>query len=85
MRPSAFYVRAALRDCKTVKQARDIALLYVSETERLREWVRSQGLIPPKFFVIDDEAKAKGWSGQPDADLRECDGCTDCDGTDTNP
>ena len=80
MRPSAFYVRAALRDCKTVKQARDIALLYVAETERLREWVRSRGMIPPTFKVIETEAEAKGWGSQPDADLPECNDCGDCRG-----
>ena len=39
-----------------------IGLAVVLEHERLREWVREQGMIPPKWFVDPEEAIAKGWT-----------------------
>ena len=78
MRPSAFYVRKVLRTSKDLEELRDLGHLIINEHERLREWVRAQGLIPPKFNVIEEEAEAKGQMGQPDADLPECDGCEGC-------
>lgn len=59
-RPSAYYFRAALRAAKTTEQAREVGLQAVKELEALKEWVRSQGLIPPRRFIMDTEAREKG-------------------------
>lgn len=60
-KPSSFYYRRAVRASSSVEELRDLALAVISEDERLREWVREQGLIPPKFTVHIDEAREKGW------------------------
>lgn len=60
-RPSAFYYRKALREAETVDEVRALGLGLVAEYEALREWVRSNGLIPPKFRVLQSEAREKGW------------------------
>lgn len=60
-RPSAYYYRQALRKAKTVGQMRALGLGLVAEYEALREWVRAQGMIPPKFKVLQIEAREKGW------------------------
>jgi hypothetical protein len=61
-RPSAGYYRRALRDAKTIKRARSVGLSAVDEYERLRAWVREQGLIPPKWRVLREEAEDKEWA-----------------------
>ena len=76
MRPSAFYMRAALRKAKSTTELRAIGLHCVLEYERLREWVRGQGLIPPKFEVLESEGEAKGMCHHADTDLPDCDDCT---------
>lgn len=58
-KPSAFYFRAAIRAGKTSKEIRRLALELVKEHERLREWVRDHGLVPPKWFVTPIERSAK--------------------------
>ena len=60
-KPSSYYYRQAIRGARSVEQSRAIGLHIVSEYERLREWVREQGLIPPKWEVDPEEAKDKGW------------------------
>ena len=76
MRPSAFYMRAALRKSKSPTELRAIGLHCVLEYERLREWGRGQGLIPPKFEVLESEGEAKGLCHHADTDLPDCDDCT---------
>lgn len=78
MKPSAFYMREALRKSKSPMELRAIGLHCVSEYERLREWVRSQGLIPPKFEVMESEAEAKEPVGHAEADEAPCDECKGC-------
>lgn len=40
---------------------RALGLGLVAEYEALRQWVRAQGMIPPKFKVLQIEAREKGW------------------------
>jgi len=75
MRPSAFYLREALRKSSSPRELRALGLHCVMEYERLREWVRAQGMIPPKFELIEAEAEAKAMCSHPDADLPPCDDC----------
>lgn len=58
-KPSTFYFRASLRAAPTKAQAVDLGLAMVAEHEALREWVREQGLVPPKWFVTPSERHAK--------------------------
>lgn len=60
-KPSAFYLRRRFRLSKDVDALRELGLALVSEHERLRAWVREQGLIPPKWTVDPAEAKEKRW------------------------
>jgi hypothetical protein len=60
-KPSAFYLRRRIRQAKTVEELRALGLDIVSEMERLKQWVRDQGMIPPKWTVDPAEAKEKGW------------------------
>ena len=60
-RPGAFYYRRALRTARGRDEAVVVGLELVSEHERLKAWVRQQGLIPPKFTVLREEALDKGW------------------------
>jgi hypothetical protein len=60
MRPSAYYMRRALRSTENPEELRAIGLHCVAEYERLREWVRGHGLVPPKFEMLADEARDKG-------------------------
>lgn len=62
-KPSTWYYRQAIRGARSVEQSRAIGLHVISEYERLREWVRKQGMIPPKWEVDPREAKDKGWPG----------------------
>lgn len=63
-KPSAYYFRKALREAKTREDAVRVGLGAVSELENLKAWVREQGMIPPKRFVLPVEADAKGWRAQ---------------------
>ncbi len=60
-KPGAWYFRAALRETNDPERLRAIGLLAVAELERLREWCRADGKIPPKWRVTKEEARAKGW------------------------
>ena len=60
-KPSAFYFRRALRTTANLEQVRGIGLAVVDELEQLKAWVREQGLIPPKWHVLREEAEEKGW------------------------
>jgi hypothetical protein len=60
-KPSAYYYRRELREAHTVKRAQAVGLAAVDDLERLKAWVREQGLIPPKWRVLREEARDKGW------------------------
>ncbi len=60
-KPSVFYYRRAIRAAKTKAQAQAEGLAVCTELERLKEWVRDQGLMPPKWLVTVEEAEEKGW------------------------
>lgn len=66
-KPSAFYFRRAIRGARTKAQAQEAGLHAVREMEALKAWVREQGMIPPKRFVLADEAAEKGWECRPGA------------------
>lgn len=58
-RPSAYYFRKALRKAKSVEDAREVGFQAVLEMEALKEWVRERGLIPPRRFILREEAEDK--------------------------
>lgn len=60
-KPSAWYLRKAIRSAKTIEEAQTTGLLAVRELEKLKEWVRNRGVIPPKWEVTEEEAREKGW------------------------
>lgn len=65
-KPSAWYFRAAIRNAKTLTEAREAGMVAVLELEELKAWIRELGLVPPKRFVLRAEACEKRWiSGQP--------------------
>lgn len=62
-RPSAFYFREAIRKARNKKQCAEVGLILVSELEQLKAWVREQGMVPPRWHMLPEEAADK-------ADLR---------------
>lgn len=54
-RPGGIYFRKAFREAPT-REARDELFLAL-----LREWVREQGIIPPKFEMTQAEVVDKPW------------------------
>lgn len=60
-RPSVFYFRRALREAATVERAVTVGLIACHELEQLREWVRSEGLVPPQWIIDPQEAWDNGW------------------------
>jgi hypothetical protein len=60
-KPSAWYFRRALRATENPKELRHLGMTLVDELEHLKEWVRGQGMIPPKWNVTLAEAEEKGW------------------------
>lgn len=60
-KPSSYYFRTEIRRAKTKRRAQAVGLAAVDELERLKAWVREQGMIPPKWRVLHEEIRAKGW------------------------
>lgn len=60
-KPSGYYYRRALRQTNNPDELRAIGLAIVAEQERLKEWVRELGYIPPKWTVPREEAEEKQW------------------------
>lgn len=60
-RPSAYYFRSELYAARTRAEVLEIALQAVMEMENLRAFIRENGLIPPKQYVLCREAQEKGW------------------------
>lgn len=65
-KPSVFYFRSALRNCEDLDTAVEVGLVVCAELERLKAWVRDQGMTPPRWVVLKVEAEDKGLS-----DIRE--------------
>lgn len=61
-RPSAYYFRRELRNSKTKAQAVAVGLHVVRELEYLKEWIRDQGLVPPRRFITKAEISDKDLS-----------------------
>ena len=59
--PFAHFARASLRGARTKQEAVEIGLRLVRELEEHKAWIRAQGFIPPKFFIMKSEQIAKGW------------------------
>lgn len=49
--PAAFYYRQEIEAARTKKELHGIARKLVLELERHKEWIREQGLIPPRWLV----------------------------------
>jgi hypothetical protein len=60
-RPSLFYLRQELHHAQSIEHAVETGLWVCREYERLREWCRQRGAIPPKWEVHPAEARAKLW------------------------
>lgn len=56
---SAFFFRKKIREAESREEMAEIALHVVAESERLRQWCRDQGLVPPKWFITPDERAAR--------------------------
>jgi hypothetical protein len=63
-KPSAFYYRQTLRKETDPAKLRVVGLTVVGELEHLKQWVRDQGLQPPKWVVDPLEAQEKGWDAK---------------------
>lgn len=64
-KPSCYYFRRELRKARTILRAQQVGLAAVDELERLKAWVREQGLIPPKWRVLHEEIADYGWGENP--------------------
>jgi hypothetical protein len=60
-KPSVYYFRKALRESSSQEGAIVVGLVVCHELEQLKAWVREQGMIPPKWLVLGEEADEKGW------------------------
>jgi hypothetical protein len=60
-KPSAHYFRRALRDSKCQAEAVAIGMHLVLELELKNDFIRSQGLIPPKWNIMQSEIEEKNW------------------------
>lgn len=60
--PSAYYFRKELRNAKTKDAAIQVGMRAILELEMLKQFVRDNGLIPPKQHIPTSEAEAKGWT-----------------------
>lgn len=63
-RPSCYYFRREIRNARTKLRSQCVGLAAVDELERLKEWIRAQGMIPPKWKVLREELRDKGWDDQ---------------------
>lgn len=58
-KPSAYYYRQALRSARTKREAVEIGLNLVDEIERHKRFIRNNGMIPPKWYIMQTEQDAK--------------------------
>lgn len=58
-KPSAYYYRKALREAETVEDIQEICEVVATELEMLKAWVRTHGLVPPRWHVTPSERAAK--------------------------
>lgn len=62
--PSAFFFRQAIRRAKTKAELTNLALLLCLELENHKAFIREEGLIPPKKFILPSEAYGKNWTAE---------------------
>jgi hypothetical protein len=67
-KPSVWYFRAALRAAKSQEQAVAVGMQAVRELEMLKGWVRQQGMIPPKRYILSTELADRGLITRPSDD-----------------
>lgn len=60
-RPGVFYFRQAIRRTDDPEELRGLAMLLCRAIELEREWIRAQGMIPPKQVMLEEEIQDKGW------------------------
>jgi hypothetical protein len=60
-KPSVYYFRKALRESSSHERAIVVGLIVCHELEELKQWVRDHGMIPPKKFIMPEEAEEKDW------------------------
>jgi len=60
-RPGGYYYRRAYREAESADEQAEIFETLLLDHEKLREWVRDQGLRPPKFEVLSHEVDDKPW------------------------
>ncbi|MDP0495229.1 MAG: hypothetical protein Q7Q73_03375 [Verrucomicrobiota bacterium JB024] len=52
-RPQAYYYRTALREARSVSEARRIGYMLCDEVEHLKEQVRECGMIPGRAHLLE--------------------------------
>lgn len=60
-KPSAYYFRQGLRSAETIEEAVQIGMHLVSELEQLKQFCRDEGLVPPKWNIMQTEIDEKDW------------------------
>lgn len=61
-KPSAYYYRRALRMSRSRRSAVLVGMCVIRELEMLKAWIRAEGMVPPKRYVMTDEAREKAWA-----------------------
>lgn len=56
---STYFFRLELRRASTKADAIELGMHVCDEHERLRDWCRERGLVPPKWFVTPSERAAR--------------------------
>ena len=85
-KPGGFYFRKAYREADTPEKRESIFETLLEDHEKLREWCRQHGWIPPKFAFTGLEANDKPGlliplpGAQLDLDLPDPDSAPDCPG-----
>ena len=57
--PTAHYYRQQIRTAKTKADVAAVAFALVIEIERHKEWIRAQGLIPPRWLVMQNDPRSQ--------------------------
>lgn len=64
MKPSTFYFRRAIRGADNLEEIRELALMLCLSIDLERQWIRDQGLIPPKQVMLEAELIEKSWDAE---------------------
>lgn len=59
-KPSVYYFRLELRAARSKAEAVSIGEKAIGELELLKAWIRSQGIVPPRWLATRSEIEAKG-------------------------